>query len=171
MKTGSIPSYTFNKLWIHQFFALILLVSLFNCIIYETWFVIFAKTASKDFLYTYSVMLTHLSTILIISTFIVALICLNHINMIELRQRIDKFGVESKLEAILLLLVIDTVIISFIVFGFYFFIRHVPKPEVFYLYLFLHLVFNFVTMAIAYFLHYDLLNIQRNKELSEFNTY
>eukprot|EP00866_Antonospora_locustae_P001269 jgi/Antlo1/1269/1687 len=39
-----------------------------------------------------------------------ALIVLNHYNQVELRQRVDKFGVETKLDVLSLLVAIDLVI-------------------------------------------------------------
>lgn len=57
-----------------------------------------------------SLFLAHLMAVLCASYAMFALIVLNHYNQVELRQRIDKFGLETKLDVLSLLVAIDLVI-------------------------------------------------------------
>lgn len=57
-----------------------------------------------------SLFLAHLMAVLCASYAVFALVVLNHYNQVELRQRVDKFGVETKLDVLSLLVAIDLVI-------------------------------------------------------------
>ncbi|RVD90719.1 hypothetical protein TUBRATIS_28460 [Tubulinosema ratisbonensis] len=167
-KTGSIPIHSYNKLWLNQSFTILQITSLVEVILYEAWFFVFAKNKPSNFLTQFSLILSHISSILIISTVVVALIYMNHVNMIESRQRIDKFGVDTKLEAVLWMTLID----SF--FNFFIFVKGIIfnslylEKEMFFFYIFFHLFINFINLFLIYILHEDLFNFKEKRKIKEF---
>lgn len=58
----------------------------------------------------FSLFLTHVMAFLCAVYSVYGLIVLNHYNQVELRQRIDKFGVETKLDVLSVLVMVDLVL-------------------------------------------------------------
>lgn len=96
-----------------QIFTVLIFFCLLASLAFETWVLCFVDTIDFLFIPEISIFMTHLMVILCIVYFVFGLFVLNQYNQVEMRQRIDKFGVETKLEVMFTLVTIDLIFCTF----------------------------------------------------------
>ena len=83
-----------------QVFAISICISLILTIMFETWALCWIERINFSVLPEFSLFITHFMAILCAVYSIFGFFILNQYNQTELSQRIDKFGVKTKLEVV-----------------------------------------------------------------------
>lgn len=106
-QTSNSEFFCFYSKMKQQLFAVMMYVSFVVAIMFETF--VFYRMNNIEFvvLRRFTIFTIHMAVIFCVSYAIFGLFVLNHCNQLELRQRIDKFGVERKLETMFVLVCID----------------------------------------------------------------